>query len=424
MYELIFCDPGHFHAALLLGRSNERIAANISVYGPSGPDLDRFLEMIEAFNARKENPTNWRVSVIDAKPGTVEFPSPKHDAVIVLAGKNAPRLGLMQRLHQAGFSILADKPWLTTSEDLHCLDAVTEQLPLAIDIMTSRHDIGAILRQKIIVDPDLFGGFKDGDGQRPVIEISSLHNLCKIAAGRPLLRPTWYYDVAVQGDGVVDIQSHMVDQAQWLISDEIDLSFDRHIELIDAMRWNTEVPLPAFQESTGVTNFPNSLSSTVHDDVLHLACNSRIDYRLCGHWVRQTAEWQLKGKPQSSDSHFLIARGQNADLVYRLDGSTGFKPDLRLRSTSGNKLLSILQDRAANWQAEFPGLKIKPIGDEFQLDLPSDLDVGHEGHFPLVLDEYLDLLDRGDWPTRRMLRIRSRYTLLAKARDLAISKPR
>ena len=38
----------------------------------------------------------------------------------------------------------------------------------------------------------------------------------KVVNGAPLRRPPWYYDVGVQGDGLVDVHSHLVDQARLL----------------------------------------------------------------------------------------------------------------------------------------------------------------------------------------------------------------
>lgn len=48
-------------------------------------------------------------------------------------------------------------------------------------------------------------------------KIGSVHHLLKIVNGTPLRRPAWYYDVSVQGNGLVDITSHMIDQAMWLL---------------------------------------------------------------------------------------------------------------------------------------------------------------------------------------------------------------
>jgi len=54
------------------------------------------------------------------------------------------------------------------------------------------------------------------------------------------------------------------------------------------------------------------------------------------------------------------------------------------------------------------------------LVLPPALEQGHESHFALVLNAFLDHLDHGAWPEALPARIRMHYTLLARARELAL----
>src|SRR6185295_11812942 len=65
MHTLLFLDPGHFHAALALRAANPRVADEIVVYAPDGPDLRDFLALIERFNRRHEAPTRWRPTVVN-----------------------------------------------------------------------------------------------------------------------------------------------------------------------------------------------------------------------------------------------------------------------------------------------------------------------------------------------------------------------
>ena len=56
-------DPGHFHAALTLRRSHVRLNDDVYVYATDGPDVDAFIELVENFNQRTEDPTHWRLHV-------------------------------------------------------------------------------------------------------------------------------------------------------------------------------------------------------------------------------------------------------------------------------------------------------------------------------------------------------------------------
>jgi len=421
MKKLVFYDPGHFHAALLLGAANPRLSSDVHVYAPAGSDLDRFVALVRNLNKGITPADRWQLSVHTGDDGLQQIISRHKGAIVVLAGKNAPRLGIMQQLHSAGFSVLADKPWLTDSRDLPLLDQVTSGLPLTVDIMTSRFDAGAQLRQKIVSDRDVFGGFENRSDDIPALEISSQHHLCKVAAGEPLRRPDWYYDVRIQGDGMVDIQTHMTDQAQWLITNDQATSFTDDFELVNASRWTTPVPLDIYRESTGASHFPISLKNDLVDGVLQLACNGEINYRLKGYGVRQKAEWALKAVDNGGDFHLLTARGRNCDLLFRQDQSTGFRADLRLRPNAEIELLPVLQQKVAAWQRDFPGLSFEIVEDCFRLLIPDAVKITHEDHFPLLLDYYLDLLEQGHFPEALADNIRARYTLLANAWDLALA---
>ena len=105
--------------------------------------------------------------------------------------------------------------------------------------------------------------------------------------GRPLQRPAWYYDTTVQGDGIVDVQSHMVEQAQWWVLGEAEGQYERDIVLESVRCWTTPVPLDLFHASTGLDAYPEALQPSVRDGVLQYACNSEIGYRLRGVRVRQ-----------------------------------------------------------------------------------------------------------------------------------------
>jgi len=210
-------DPGHFHAALLLSQASHRVAPTVHVYAPPGPEVEKFIALIERFNQRAEAPTDWRLDCHIGPDSLEAMIAERPGDIVILAGRNGLRLPLMHRLHDEGFHILADKPWLTDGADLPHLEAITAGPPLAMDIMTDRHGALARLRNNVIATPSVFGAL-DGGEELPALEFTSRHHLLKLVDGRPLQRPPWFYDSNMQGDGLVDIQSHYVDQAQWIVA--------------------------------------------------------------------------------------------------------------------------------------------------------------------------------------------------------------
>ena len=413
---LSILDPGHFHAALLFFHRNPRVDATLHVYAPPGSDMDGFIALVEGFNTRQDRPTDWKLDCHIGDDAVERLIAERPGDIVVLAGRNGPRLALMHRLHDEGFHVLADKPWLTDSAGLPHLDAITAGSPLAVDIMTGRHSAVADLRNAIIGTSSVFGGLV-GDSDRPALEFNSRHHLLKRVDGEPLRRPAWFYDSAMQGDGMVDIHSHYVDQAQWIIGDGHGFDVDRDVEILEAERWTSPVPLELFRESTGEPVFPNYLVDAVDDGVLNLACNGRMDYRLRDIPVRQHCEWGSREPDGGTDLHGFIARGENAELHIQVGPETGFTSEILLRPGDETGLEAGLEQ----WRAVIPGLAVKKREDGYLLVPPATLATLHEAQFPRVLDQFLNLVERDVWPAELMARIRTRYTLLARARDLALA---
>jgi predicted dehydrogenase len=119
MHALLFLDPGHFHAALTLRVPHSGVSDEIVVYAsPGSAELPDFLALVERFNARRDAPTRWKPAVVvDAEP-LARVVEERRGDVVVLAGRNGGKARTMRRLHDAGFHVLADKPWLVEPEDL------------------------------------------------------------------------------------------------------------------------------------------------------------------------------------------------------------------------------------------------------------------------------------------------------------------
>ncbi len=417
MHTLLFLEPGHFHAALTLRAANPRIDPTIHLYARPGPERDAFLALVRSFNARTDEPTGWDVRVHEAADPERALVEERRGDIVVLAGRNRPKLGAVARLHAAGLHVLADKPWLTDGAALPDLERATAGRPLAMDIMTFRHEVVAGLAQKIATDPELVGAL-DMQAGEPAIDIQSVHHLLKVVNGAPLRRPAWYYDTRIQGDGLVDIQSHMADQAQWILGDGPGFSFERDYELEDARRWTTPVPRELFRASTGLDDFPEALAPQLDAGVLPLACNGEIRYRLRGAPVRQRAEWGQREPEGGGDAHRTTVRGERATVVARRGPETGFRGELHVAPREpGPGFEARLSEKLAAWEGEFPGLSQRPSSLGREIVIPAALHTPHEAHFAMVLDDFLDLLDAGEWPALPAARIRARYTLLARARE-------
>ena len=417
MHTLLFLDPGHFHAALTLRARNRRVDPVVHLYARPGPERDAFTALVRSFNSRADAPTSWELHVHESNAPERALVDERRGTIAVLAGRNRPKLGTIANLHAAGLHVLADKPWLTDPAALPDLEHATAARPLAIDIMTLRHDVAARLAHRIATSRELFGGLVRNSTE-PAIDLFSKHHLLKVVNGAPLERPPWYYDTRIQGNGLVDIQSHMTDQAQWLVGHGPGFDYGRDFDLEDVRLWSTPVPLDLFRASTGVEEFPETLAGTVEDGVLDLACNGEIRYRLRGISVRQRAEWGQREPEGGGDVQRTTVHGERATIVARRAPETAFRAELHVTPRVPDRSFGMRLDEAfARWARELPGLARRDSSHGHEIVIPDRLQTPHESHFAMALDDFLDVLDSNEWPRNLSARIRSRYTLLANAHE-------
>jgi predicted dehydrogenase len=409
MHTLLFLDPGHFHAALTLRVPQARAADEIFVYAREGAELRDFLTLVERFNRRSKDGTRWRPVVTTSDDPLGRLVDERRGDVVVLAGRNGGKARTMRRLHDAGFHVLADKPWLVEPADLEPVRASLEGWPLAAEIMTGRHDVAAGLVKRLVGVPALFGAFRE-DG--PAIEQESVHHLEKLVDGAPLRRPWWYFDVRVQGSGPVDITTHVVDQAQWLVGDD-----EASLALVSARAWATPVPAAAFRRITGEAEFPRELAPFVAGDTLSYRCNAELVYRIGRLTASAATRWNLSPSPGGGDATHSVAHGTRADVRLEQSARTGHRRRVFVEPrTEAADVTRPLHDTVAAWQAELPGLDVASAGPgTFEVTMPPSLDGGHETHFARVLDDFLGLVDEHRWPAALARRALAKYALLAEA---------
>lgn len=411
MHTLLFLDPGHFHAALTLRVANPRVADEIVVYAPDGPELRDFLALVDRFNRRAESPTRWRPVVVSGGDPLARVIDERRGDVVVLAGKNGGKARAIRRLHDAGFHVLADKPWLVEPSDLDEIRASLAGPPLVVEMMTGRHDATARLVKRIVDAEDVFGELFTGGA---AIEHESVHHLEKLVDGAPLRRPWWFFDVRVQGSGAVDIPTHLVDQTQWLVQGNERAAGAPH--LLSARGWSTRVPGGAFQRITGVPAFPAELRPFMDGDALDYPCNAEMSYRLAGVIARAGTRWELSAAEGGGDAYRGVVRGTHATVVVEQGPDTNGRRRVSLEPRGdADAVLRALGEAVRAWQSDMPGLAIERDGNAAVFVIPSSLAAGHEAHFALVLDDLLRAIDADEWPAGAAARTAEKYALLAEA---------
>jgi len=424
MHTLLILDPGHFHGALVLRETHPYLADDIYVYAQKGPDLDRFLQMAESFNQRKHAPTNWHIHVYTGADYLEKLIEEKKGDIVVIAGKNNTKMQHIEKLNRAGFSILADKPWVTSEAALPFLEsAMGAERPVTLDIMTERYEITTLLQKEFLAEEDVLGKVRIDDDGSPSILKESIHHLYKIVNQQPLIRPPWYFDINVQGEGIVDVSTHLVDMTHWMLFPDAHLDFEQDIELQDARRWSTLVPLNKFSKITKLDQFPDAVQNDLTKEGLSYFCNGEIFYRVKNIPVQIRVIWNLEIPEGGGDTHRSQIKGTRSDLLIRQLPERGFKVELLIvpREKPAD-VEAAVRGCLEKWAHKYPGLSLSWEQENILIHIPDALRSTHEEHFCQVRDMYLRYLDQGVPPETRAC-IVAKYRLLAEARKLALGSP-
>ena len=411
-FHLLTLDPGHFHASLVQKFMYPDVDSVVDVYSAGGDDLEQHLARIKSFNTREDHPTHW-VEKVHTSPDYLErMIADRAGNVVVIAGNNARKTEYIARSIDAGLNVLADKPMVRTPDDLVKLrgafKTAEQKHVLLYDIMTERNEVTTALQRELSMDPALFGTLVKGTTKEPAITKVSVHNYSKIVAGSPLKRPQWFFDVRQQGEGIVDVTTHLVDLVQWEAFPGQTLK-QSDVTMLNARRWPTPISLAQFSKVTGADHFPDFLQRDVKNGVLQVYSNGEMNYTLRGIHVKVSDSWQFEGPEGSGDTHFSIMRGTKANLVIRQGAEQKYKPVLyveRNPSVTPAAHEAALTAAVDHLQGKWPGVAVRREGDYFAVEVPAKYDVGHESHFAQVTSDFLRYLRAGrlpEWEVPNML---------------------
>ena len=425
MHTLVIVNPGHFHAGLILRRRHADLSRDVYIFSEAGTDLDNYMKLVNAFNERAEEPTDWIYHVYtgeDFLEKAVEAAEKKIVDIAVFAGRNDQKVYYLDAMHKAGCAILTDKPVTINSDGAAVLEKTVARGGKPImDIMTGRQEPPARLLKDLMLSKEIFGEFRKGD--EPMIENGTVHHLYKTVNGAPLVRPAWYFDVNKQGSGLCDVTTHLADNAQWMLFGDQDIDFDKDIKLIDATLTTTDVPADKFELITKTPAFPADLADCVENNVLKVACNGVMDVEIKGVSVRLHTVWNLEAPAGGGDMHHQIVRGTLADIFVEQGPDTEFKALVLVKplTMSAEAMKSVIEKRLAELNYTDATVEVYKDG-RLLVNPPSSMVDGHEFHFAIVRDEFLNMLATGKETGGLRTQLVSKYKLMAAARDLALKK--
>jgi predicted dehydrogenase len=397
-------DPGHFHAALVQKKMYEQVSPEVNVYAPEGDDVKFHLKRIEGFNTRADDPTSWKETVYTGKDFFDKMIQEKPGNVVMISGNNQKKTEYILASVQNGLNVLADKPMVITPDEfpmlLEAFQAAEQKGVLLYDVMTERFEITTLLQKEISRIEAVFGSLENGTLEDPAITKESVHHYFKYVSGNPLIRPPWAFDTDQQGEGIVDVSTHLVDLVQWeCFPDEI-IDYENEVEIVEAKRWPTIIDAEMFARVTGLDEFPEYLEKDVVDGKLHVYCNGAFTYSLRGVHAKVSVIWNYQAPEGTGDTHYSIMRGSKANLVIRQGVEENFKPTLYVESVSGSAIAAAAEEAVnQTLQEKYAGISLVPVAEgKWKVDVPDKYRIGHEAHFGQVTDRYLEYLDEGKLP--------------------------
>ncbi|MBC8156427.1 MAG: oxidoreductase [Bacteroidetes bacterium] len=439
-FRLVTLDPGHFHAALVQKNMYPAVSPVVQVYAPAdrgdGPsDLQLHLGRIQAYNKRPETPTQWQQKVYTG-PDYFEkmltdgqaagaATNGKLGTVVVLSGNNRKKTEYIQKSVEAGFNVLADKPMVIDAQDFDALkDAFSlaaKKNVLLYDIMTERSEITTMLQRELSRMPSVFGTLEKGTPDNPAVTKESVHHFYKYVSGSVLQRPAWFMDVAQQGEGIVDVTTHLVDLVQWACFPDQVLDYKKDIRLTTARRWTTDMTRSQFRTITNLPAFPDYLKKdVVNDSILRIYSNGEINYQLRGVHAKVSVIWAFNAPEGAGDTHYSIMRGTKANLIIRQGADQQYKPTLYIEPIANNAAYgAALTTALKTIQRAFSGVEVKKLTTGWEVVIPEKYKEGHEAHFGRVTENYLAYLKAGKLPDWEVPNMIAKYYTTTQALDLA-----
>jgi len=392
---LMVVDPGHFHAALVQKEMYSWLDKRVSVYAPLGPDVIDYLNRIGRFNTRAENPTSWEVELHSGPDFFERMLRERPGNVVILTGRNRPKIDRIRASVKDGLHVLADKPWIIKSADMekleNVLDAAGEAGLVAYDIMTERYEITSILQRELVNDAGVFGRLGQGSDAEPAITARSVHYLMKVVAGVPLRRPVWFFDIDETGEGLADVGTHVVDLVQWTAFPDEKLDYRTDIRVLGGKRWPTVMSRVDFEKVTGDAEFPPFLSKHVKGGQLEYFCNNSVRYTVRGTHVKLDILWNWEAAAGTGDNYEASFRGSKARVEIRQGKPEHYIPELYVTPESASvkaEVFSALRKKVAALQTVHPGIAVQESGAEARLVIPERFRVGHEAHFAQVTNKF------------------------------------
>jgi len=423
---LLTVDPGHFHAALVQKTMYPQVSPDVHVYAPVGSDVQQHLNRIASYNSRQSDPTAWNEIVYTGDDFFEKMLAEKAGNVVVLSGNNRKKAEYITKSVTAGLNVLADKPMIISPDDFSKLEeaftVAKDKGVLLYDIMTERFEITTLMQKLLSREEEIFGKLETGTKEDPAVSKISVHHFSKIVSGSPLQRPSWFFDINQQGEGIVDVTTHLVDLVQWECFPEQILN-PSDVKIAAARRWPTVISKDEFSGVTGLDKFPEFLQKDIKDGKLNVYSNGEMTYQIKGVWAKVSVTWNYMPPPGCGDTHYSVMRGSRCNLTIRQGAEEKFVPTLYVEKIKGMALSEFSAKlKSVLGKMPYDSLQVETVNNNsIRIGIPKKYRVSHEEHFGQVTARFLEYLKEGklpDWEVPGMItKYYTTTSALKKARE-------
>src|SRR6185295_2183571 len=173
----------------------------------------------------------------------------------------------------------------------------------------------------------------------------------------------WFMDASQQGNGIVDVTTHLVDLVQWECFPEQSLDYTKDITIDSARRWPTIMTNSEFKTITKLDYVPGELDRTKpNDTTINVWSNGVINYTIKGVHAKVTVIWKYKTE-SGNDTHYSLMRGTGADLVIKQGAEQQYKPVLYIEPNNDPQFTTEHMEKLIEpIKAKYPGVSLKQSG--------------------------------------------------------------
>jgi len=416
--KIILLNPTHSHAAMVQNEQLSQVDSNVYVYAPEKGELQEYFRQINHFNTRKNNPTKWNEVNYFGKDYLGKMVQEKKGNVVVLSGNNRIKIDYIEHSVNTGLNVFSDKPMVINKagfERLKNAYALAKQKGiLMFDMMTERYRLINKIQKSLMQDTLLFGKIQQGTPEHPAIMESSVHHYYKGGRGN---RPSWFFDVLQQGEGIADVTTHLIDLTIWKSLPNENVDYKKDVKVLSAKHWPVNLTKKEFSTATSLPEIPESLKSYMRDSVLRVFANGSINYRIKGIYAGVKVEWCAATPKDGNDLKNTYAEGTKATL--KISQEYGQKrPKLYVQKgekVSERDFQVNLKKAVDKLRATYPGITLSKESENAEIVIPADLELKNDPTFKVFLS-YLQNRDMPEWEVPNTL---TKYYITTTALEMA-----